>query len=188
MISDEILVQKIRNGDEAAFEALVSRYHGPIHSYVVRMGCDFHRAQDLVQDVFLKVFRNLDTYETQRLFRPWIYTIASNTFKDYLKKAYVRHDSVLFDEAESIPDYEPELEDLVAAQEDKQIVEQALDFLAPMHREVLVLRYYQELKLSEIAQMMNIPQGTVKSRLSTALHRVRDLLAKEAIFHDAAIR
>lgn len=184
MISDEQLILQIKQGDEAAFETLIRRYHGPIHAYISRMGCEFHAANDLVQEVFIKVCRNLSDYRTERPFRPWIYTIASNTFKDYLKKAYVRHDRLNFDDWDDTLEADDNLENRFMANAEREIVIAALGKLGENVREIVVLRYYQDLKLNEIAEMMQIPLGTVKSRLFTALRRLKDLLAKEVGFNE----
>lgn len=179
MYSDEQLARLFQQGDESALETIVHRYHGPIHAYIVRMGGEYHIASDLAQEVFIKVCRHIGRYKSDLPFRPWIYTIASNTYKDHLKKAYVQRDvtgTELGDELAVTLDT-PEASFLENSE--RETVLAALKQLGDMYREVLVLRYYQDLKLEEIALTLQIPVGTVKSRLSTALHRLEKVLVEE---------
>ena len=92
MIFNEESAIKLKQGDQTVLESLVRQYHGPIHAYLLRMGAEFHIANDLTQEVFIKVCRNIQSYNTKLAFKPWIYTIASNTYKDYLKKTHLKKD------------------------------------------------------------------------------------------------
>jgi RNA polymerase sigma factor (sigma-70 family) len=176
---DEELARQLKRGEQTALDALVRRYHGPIHAYFVRMGGEYHLAADLVQEVFIKVCRHIGYYRDGRPFRPWIYTIASNTYKDYLKKAYVQKDVLGLELAETAVTTADTPETAYLANADRERVRTVLQCLGEIYREVLVLRYYQELKLEEIALTLKIPVGTVKSRLSTALHTLKKLLREE---------
>lgn len=174
MIADEELIKQIKYGEKTALNLLLQRYHRPIHAYAVRMGFDYHIANDIVQDIFIKLIRNITSYETDRPFRPWLYTIASNTCKDYFKKAHVKRDVLTADTPEAPPAIADNPEDLFMLEEKRNQVAEALFRLSEIHREVIVLRYYQELKLEEIAAVLTIPLGTVKSRLSHALHHLKN--------------
>jgi RNA polymerase sigma factor (sigma-70 family) len=176
---DEELAIQVQQGNQAALEALVQRYHGPIHAYLVRMGGEYHLAADLVQEVFLKLCRHIGSYRSEMPFRPWIYTIASNTYKDYLKKAYVQRDVLGLELVETTATTADTPETAYLANADRERVKAVLQCLGEIYREVLVLRYYQDLKLDEIALTLGIPVGTVKSRLSTALHTIKKLLLEE---------
>lgn len=179
---DEELALQLQQGDEAALETLVRRYHGPIHAYVVRMGGEYHAASDITQEVFIKLCRNIRHYRGNLPFRPWIYTIASNTYKDYLRKAYVKKDVLGAETGEVAAITEtPETAFLEAAE--RRMVLEALQRLGEIYREVLILRYYQDLKLEEIALAVQIPVGTVKSRLSGALRQLKQLLAEGESIH-----
>lgn len=181
MIADEQLATQLQEGDESALEAIVRRYHGPIHAYIVRMGSDYHGANDIVQEIFLKVCRSISQYKHNLPFRPWIYTIASNTYKDHLKKAYVKHDVTGLENYQETAAAPETPEDTLLINWERNMVAAALGQLGQIHREVLVLRYYQELKLEEIAAVLQIPLGTVKSRLSTALHQLKKILVEEEV-------
>lgn len=183
MISDEELATKIKYGDENALDILIRRYHSPIHSYIIRMGLEYHLANDIVQEVFIKLIRGLENYDTNRPFRPWLYTIASNTYKDYFKKAYVQKDIPSFEVEDNKEDADNP-EDIFMLHEKREHVAAALQCLSEIQREAIVLRYYQDLKLDEISSVLNIPLGTVKSRLSNALHHLKKLLVEGVMQHD----
>ncbi|HBE79748.1 MAG TPA: RNA polymerase sigma factor [Firmicutes bacterium] len=178
---DEEFAAQLQHGDKMAFEAIVHRYHEPIYAYIVRMGSEYHIAADITQEVFLKVCKSIHQYKPDLPFRPWIYTIASNTYKDYLKKAYVQRDVPGLEITDSIAVTEDTPETAFLENSERAIVVEALKCLEEIYREVLILRYYQDLKLEEIAQTLQIPIGTVKSRLSTALHKMKTMLVKEEI-------
>jgi RNA polymerase sigma factor (sigma-70 family) len=184
LISDEQLMKQIKQGEQSALDTLIRRYHVPIHAYIVRMGLEYHQAADLVQEVFIKVIRNMQSYETDRPFRPWLYTIASNTYKDYFKKAYVQKDVLCSAVQETSISTADNPENVFFQQQERENVAAALHYLGQIHREVLVLRFYQELKLDEIAVVLKIPLGTVKSRLSHALHHLKKLLVEGAVCND----
>lgn len=182
LLSDEELATQIQQGDELAFETIVRRYHAPIHAYIARMGGEHHIGADIVQEVFIKVCRHIHCYKPDLSFRPWIYTIASNTYKDYLRKAYVQKDvlGMEFGDDMAVTLETPETVFLDISERERVL--KVVDLLGEIHREVLVLRYYQDLKLEEIALVLQIPLGTVKSRLSTALHYLKKMLIEEGSF------
>jgi RNA polymerase sigma factor (sigma-70 family) len=179
LLLDEELALQLQYGDTWALETIVHRYHASIHSYIVRMGSEYHIAADITQEVFIKVCRNIHQYKPDLPFRPWIYAIASNTYKDYLKKAYVQRDIPGLEIDDDIAATADTPETAFLETSERAVVVEMLTSLAEIYREVLILRYYQDLKLEEIAQTLQIPIGTVKSRLSTALHKMKTLLAKE---------
>ena len=179
LISDEELVRRIKYGDKEALDGLIRRYHKPLHAYIIRMGIESHLAGDIVQEIFIKLLGGIKMYEETRPFRPWIYTIACNAYKDYLKKAYVQRDVVMADlESKEIGEGDPE--EILLQREKRVCVAAALQGLSKIHREVVVLRYYQELKLEEMASILEIPTGTVKSRLYNALQQLKKCLQKGA--------
>lgn len=179
MFSDEQLAVQLQQGEEVALETIVRRYHGPIHAYITRVGAEYHVAADVVQEVFIKVCRHIDSYKPELSFKPWIYTIASNTYKDYLKKAYVQHDVLGLEIHNDIAAACDTPETAFLERAEREMVLEALQRLGDIYRQVLVLRYYQDLKLEEIALILEIPLGTVKSRLSTAIQHLRKIFVKE---------
>lgn len=181
MILDEELAKQLQQGSAVALEAIIRRYHEPIHAYIVRMGGEHHMAADITQEVFIKVCKGIHQYKPDLPFRPWIYAIASNTYKDYLKKAYVQRDLPGLEMKGDLAMTMDNPETTFLENSEREIVMKALTSLAEIYREILILRYYQDLKLGEIALTLQIPVGTVKSRLSAALHKLETMLVKGEI-------
>lgn len=175
IISDEELAVQLQQGNETALETLVLRYHSKIFSYVYRMSKNYHGANDITQEVFIKVCQNIKKYNAEFFFKTWIYVIASNTCKDYLKSAYVQRTVTGLEMPENILDSVDTPEELLLKQIDREMIIEVLNYLPDIHREVIILRFYEELKLDEIAVILNIPLGTVKSRLSNGLHNLKKL-------------
>ena len=177
--SDEQLMTAVMAGDQVAFAALVTRHHGPLLGYLYRLvGGDRPLAEDLVQETLLHVLRQR-TYQAARPFKPWLYAIATNLARDYFKSAAVRTLWRKGDEEEALLhlyDGKPSPEERVLAAEQGSEARAALVQLREEHRIVVVLRFYQEFSLQEIAEALRIPLGTVKSRLSVGVHRLRILL------------
>jgi RNA polymerase sigma-70 factor, ECF subfamily len=185
--SDEQLMAAVMSGDRAALAVLVSRHHAPLLGYLYRLvGGDRELAEDLVQETLLRVLRQR-TYACGHPFKPWVYTIATNLARDYAKSAQVRHRGRSSSDEEArllqLYDSAPGPEERALAAERGSTVQAALAELSEDYRVVILLRFYQEFSLSEIAQTLQIPLGTVKSRLSVGVHRLRALLApvREAV-------
>jgi len=182
--SDEILAQRIQTGDTSALAPLVERHHSRLIGYLYRLCGDRHLAEDLTQDAFVRVIRAIHTYHYPRPFKAWLYAIATNLHRDYAKRAETRYTTIDTDTAEEIleaPDIRPEhrIEQLA---ESNQVID-ALMTLSAEHRTVIVLRYYELFALKDIAEALDIPLGTVKSRLNNGLRHLRQHLEKD-FFHD----
>ncbi|HEX6798970.1 MAG TPA: RNA polymerase sigma factor [Ktedonobacterales bacterium] len=177
--SDEQLMAAVMAGDQVALAALVTRHHALLLGYLFRLvGGDRPLAEDLVQETLLRVMRQ-HSYPLDRPFKPWLYTIATNLARDHFKSAAVRlrersgdAEAPLF----HLRDDDPGPEARALAAEQGGEVRAALAQLGEEYREVVVLRFYQGFSLHEIAETLQIPLGTVKSRLSVGLHRLRMVL------------
>ena len=178
--SDEQLMTAVMTGDQVALAALVTRHHAPLLGYLYRLvGGDRQLSEDLVQETLLHVLRQR-TYQATRPFKPWLYTIATNLARDYFKSAAVRQRWQGGDAEEALlhlEDLEASPEERALAAEQGSEVRVALTQLCEEYRVVVVLRFYQGFSLQEIAQTLHIPLGTVKSRLSVGVHRLRSVLA-----------
>ncbi|HEX6480411.1 MAG TPA: RNA polymerase sigma factor [Ktedonobacteraceae bacterium] len=177
--SDEQLMTAVMAGDQVALAALVTRHHAPLLGYLYRLvGGDRPLAEDLVQETLLHVLRQR-TYRSNRPFKPWLYTIATNLARDHFKSAAVHQRWRGGDEEEALL----QLDDSAAGPEEHALaaeqgseVRAALAQLSEEYRIVLLLRFYQGFSLQEIAETLHIPLGTVKSRLSVGIHRLRSVL------------
>jgi RNA polymerase sigma-70 factor, ECF subfamily len=176
-LTDEALAQGIKQGNRQHLALLVERHHSPLIGFLYRMtDGDRTLAEDLAQESFLKVMRAIDQYQHPRPFKPWLYQIATNLVRDHYKRAETRRAVGMSDEVEWTGDDEPLPEEALVLDAEVQQVALALRSLPDHQRETIILRYYQELSLGEIAEILAVPVGTVKSRLSLGLGRLRELL------------
>jgi len=151
---------------------LVERHHSPLLGFLYRLtGGDRALAEDLTQEAFLRALRSIQQYQPARPFKPWLYAIAVNVARDHFKRAEVRYAVTLADDdLLALPD-PIGLEETIEI--DGPRVAAAIEALPVQQREAIILRYYQDLSLAEIAAVLAIPIGTVKSRLSLGLQRLR---------------
>ncbi len=170
--TDEQLAQRLQQGDQAALAALVERHYDPLMGYLYRMARgDRSLAQDLAQETFLRALRGIAGYAYPRPFKPWLYAIATNLARNHYTRADTRRtDSA--DDSDYGADDPPDA--ALLEQDEAQAVIAALDTLPAHQREVIVLYYYQSLSLQAIADTLAIPLGTVKSRLSIGVSRLRE--------------
>jgi RNA polymerase sigma-70 factor, ECF subfamily len=178
--SDEQLMAAVVAGDQMALTTLVTRHHAPLLGYLYRLvGGDRPLAEDMAQETFLRVMRQ-HIYQAGRPFKPWLYAIATNLARDHFKSAAVRQrwrDDCAEETLFQLCDRTPSPEEHFLATEQGSEVRAALAQLSEEYRVVVVLRFYQGFSLQEIAQTLQIPLGTVKSRLSVGVHRLRAVLA-----------
>ena len=175
--TDSEVVQSFLEGDERAFDVIVGRYAGKLRNFVARAVGDRAKAEDLVQETFIRVFRHLHRFDQSRKFSTWIYTIASNLAKNELRRRS-RSPIVLFQtlarnrERDGRPleweDPKARPDDLDRKRRASETVHEAVDLLPEHHRVVFVLRELKGLRYDEIAEATGQPVGTVKSRLSRA--------------------
>jgi RNA polymerase sigma-70 factor (ECF subfamily) len=174
MATDEDLMLKVAEGEEAAIEVIVRRHYDGIFSFIYRMTQDHHTAEDLTQETFVKLYKSASLYTYPRPFKPWLYTIARNLCKDHFKSAYQRHNQSWENPEEARSSESSDtLGEFIERQEERKIILNALNEMTTAHKEVLILRYYHHLSLEEISQIQGIPIGTVKSRLSYAVKKMR---------------
>lgn len=158
----------IAAGDERALATLVERFAPRIHGFLVRQTGSRDDADDLLQDTWVRVARGAPGFDARRRARPWIYGIAANLARDLQRRRVVRRLAAARDAAEpaSPPTFRPlERLDLRAH----------IERLGERHREVLALRFQDDLDEAEIAEALGIPRGTVKSRLHGALRELRKI-------------
>ncbi len=136
---------------------------------------DVHIAEDLFQEVFIKVYRMLETFRGESSIKTWILRIAANTCKDYLKSAYSRKVVPMMEFTEEAITSEDDYEE-VENEDTAQAVKNAVMQLPENHREVVMMVYYQEMSLDEAATVLEVPVGTVKSRLARAREKLKEKL------------
>lgn len=183
MPTDEELARGAQHGHRHDLATLVERHHGPLLGYLFRMsGGDRALAEDWAQETFLRLLRAMNQYRYPRPFKPWLYAIATNLARDHFKQAEMRHADSEADResawgAASDRSAGPEASVLIG--DEAQQVARAISALPLQQREAILLRYYQDWSLAEIGDALGVPLGTVKSRLSSGLRRLRGLLKDE---------
>jgi RNA polymerase sigma-70 factor (ECF subfamily) len=187
--SDEELMSSYRDGDEAAFEMLYRRYEKPLLNFIYRMVMDAADAENLCQETFFRVVRGKRKYQATAQFKTWLFRIALNLCRDRSRRMRHRSHLSLNAPALSQDDGDIELQELipdpssdpvkyVETDELEALVQGAIRSLPEDQRLVVILKEYQGLKLSEIADIMNCPTGTVKSLNHRAHEKLKRILAK----------
>ena len=180
---DEELVRRLRAGDEAAYENLLSRFQQQVYNLAYRLLNDAGDASDVVQEVFLKIFRNVGHFRRQSSLKTWIYRITVNEAHNQ-RRWFFRHRSRevgLDDEPDqvrtrNVPDSERSPFDCTFDREKHELIENALARINPLFRETVVLRDVEDLTYEEIAEVLQISLGTVKSRILRGREALRQEL------------
>ena len=176
-IEDYILIRRIQNGDSEAFETLVWKHYQNIYQFCVRRcNGDTALAADLTQDTFLKLIEHIQQYRLTGKFINFLLTIAVNTCNNHFKKK--SPDIVDMDTLSAVPS-NLNISEEVLRQEDAKIIQQAIDRLPDMQKEVVILRFYHDRKLKEIAAITGVSLPTAKSRLKQGLDKLKRYLDKE---------
>jgi RNA polymerase sigma-70 factor (ECF subfamily) len=178
---DAEAMRRFLEGDESAFDELVKRYTAPVYSLGYRMLGSAEAAEDAVQEIFAKVYRAAGRFDLSQRFFPWLYTIALNHLRSQLRsrKKLFNSGALAFDEELSTPGgggRGPEEE--VMRQEAEEQVQKALQQLKPIQRAVFLLRNMQELSVHETANILDIPENTVKTHFRRAREELRKKLSR----------
>ncbi len=186
--SDEELVADYLKGDEAALEILVKRYLPAIYGFSRRYVGDREKAADIAQETFVKVWRNLKKFDTNRAFKPWIFAIAKNTALDWLKRREdVPFSSFDIEETKEIDSLGADFsfpKGLADSIDRKRFVEKtkiALQKLPKNYHAVFEMRNQDQLTFKEIAAILKEPLNTVKSRYRRAVQAIRRQLSEQAL-------
>jgi RNA polymerase sigma-70 factor (ECF subfamily) len=180
---DEELIARFQKGDEQAYVELVNRYRDRLMTFVFRFVGDSEVAEDIVQDALVKVYTHRHFYKEIAKFSTWIYTIAGNLAKTELRKRKRRKISSLSqmglgDREYDLPAVEPESGETIQGEFTELQIQSAIQLL-PLHfRTVVILRDIQELSYEEISKIVDVPLGTVKSRINRARLQLQDQLKK----------
>ena len=177
--SDEVLLQAYLAGDRGAFQELIRRYSNELLHFLTRFLGSHAAAEDVFQETFLQVHLSAETFDLDRRFKPWLFTIAANKARDYHRKHKKRVKLSLSarigDDADSQSFMDlleaelPHPDEPILDAERSRLVKGVVDAMPTHLREILLLSYFQRLSYNQIADTLHIPLGTVKSRLHTAV-------------------
>jgi len=188
LADDSGVVTAFLGGEERAFEELVVRYQTRLLNFIYRTVGDRERAEDLVQEVFIRVYRHLHRFDRSKKFSTWVYTIASNLAKNELRNRS-RNPLVLFqtvkknwqdeDRPLEFEDSSTRPDDMYRKRHLRQVVEESVAKLPEHHRDVFILRELEGKSYEEIAEITGCNLGTVKSRLNRARNSFAEIVAPE---------
>ena len=181
---ERLLIERMKQGAQEAYEAFLARFQQPVYNLVSRLLPDPSEAPDVVQEVFLKVFRKVGRFRGDSSLKTWVYRIALNEAHNHCRW-YRRHRQQEVGFGECAPEREMVLRsggqspfETAAARESRALVEEALAALSPVLREAVVLRDMEDLSYEEIAEILQVPLGTVKSRILRGREALRAELEK----------
>ena len=181
-LTDEELISRFQNDDVYSFNILVQRYTNPIYNYICRFISDSAEAEDIVQETFYRLFKNKHYYKEIAKFSTWIYTIAGNLAKTELRRKKRRkflsiNNFMSTDKDYDIPDPDSNPEKNLNSLVTDEIIQKAIAKLSPKFKEVILLRDVQGFSYEEIAVVVNVPLGTVKSRVNRARLKLQEDLS-----------
>lgn len=176
-LSDEALMHEFtRTRAHDFFETLYTRYADSVFSYVLWLSGDANTAKEVSQEVFIKIYHKSEHFDDKKVFKAWLITVVKNTWKNTVrtssnyKARLARFQTLQIPENSWEPDTDPRLERVHAA----------MPQLSEEHREIIVLKYSQNLTIPEIAEVLQLSAGTVKSRLFYAIQKLRKITANES--------
>ena len=184
-MQDELLIRRAQRGDADAFEQLLLEHQKNVYNLCYRMAGDPDDAMDLSQETFLRAWRCLDQYQFASAFSTWLYRLCSNICIDFLRRRRRQQTVPLtFEDADgeeqtyAVPDAQPLPEEQVELKLTRETLAAAMAQLLPEHRAVLQLRVVNEMSYEQIADVLDIQIGTVKSRLSRARNQLKKILER----------
>ena len=184
-MQDELLIRRAQRGDADAFEQLLLEHQKNVYNLCYRMAGNPDDAMDLSQETFLRAWRCLDQYQFASAFSTWLYRLCSNICIDFLRRRRRQQTVPLtFEDADSeeqtyaVPDAQPLPEEQVELKLTRETLAAAMAQLLPEHRAVLQLRVVNEMSYEQIADVLDIQIGTVKSRLSRARNQLKKILER----------
>ena len=182
--TDEELVEACLAGEDSAFDVLLGRWEKRIRGAIYRLVGSDEEARDLCQEAFLKAYKSLRSFKQEARFSSWLYQIALNLCRDRIRRRRGKT-MVSLDELEeggaAMPVAGPTALDLLQERDTSRLVAQAIEALPGEQREVIILKEYQGLTFLEIAQVLDVPISTVKTRLYRGLDQLRSRLEREGL-------
>lgn len=176
-MNEILLISRARNGDREAFGALVEQYRDNVYRLAYRMCGNEYDADEAAQEAFVAAWRALPNFRGDAKFSTWLYRLTTNAAIDVMRREK-RHQTVGDGEMMEVADDADSPQETVERTEQQEAVQRALATLSEEYREVLLLRYMEELDYAEIAEVLKLPSGTVKSRINRAKAALKTALLK----------
>ncbi|MFD1738403.1 RNA polymerase sigma factor [Bacillus salitolerans] len=178
LVDDQQLIKEINNGSEAAMEVLTRRYYKPIYGFIYRKVGNKETAYDLTQEIFIKVIQRIPSYSQKGTFKSWLFSIAVNHCRDYWGSAHYRNSLQHIELPESLESNGSSVSYIFERKKSRDQVRSAIQSLPEYQREALILKYFHDMKIKEIAVVTNASVPTVKSRLKQGLGKLANLLER----------
>jgi RNA polymerase sigma-70 factor (ECF subfamily) len=181
-LTDQQLITLYTLGNINAFEGIINRYAQVLYKYAFKLTNNKDIAHDIVQETFIKIWKNINKFELEKNFKTWIYTIANRTTIDYIRKTKSINFSTLDNEDlkfdENIPDDELLPDEIFEKAENIKLIQDSLFTLSIENRTILLLHHGEEMTFEEIATVINKPMNTVKSQYRRSLIKLREIINK----------
>ena len=186
MDEEKKFIERVLRGDRESFAMIIQKYHTPLLNYVGRMVGEREMALDFTQEIFIKSYSSLHTYQPHYKFSTWLFKIASNTMIDYWRKK--RLDTFSVDQhydqdgrqSFEIPDSDKPVARQYELSQLREKIEKALERIPPQLRELFIWRHVNEFSYEEIAEIKGLPLGTIKNRVFQAKELIRRSLERES--------
>ncbi|MFC5602018.1 RNA polymerase sigma factor [Sporosarcina koreensis] len=183
MEDEQRLIQQVLAGDKQAYAHIINKYKNQLYATILRMTKNPQDAQDLVQDAFIKVYRNLGKYDASGSFSSWLYRVAINHCMDEFRKKRYSTIQVEIDEAKVVNREHPEV--VFLKKEKSRQLERLIATLPEDERLIILLRYVNEISYEEIGEVMDVPLSTVRNKLHRAKKKMRETVKREGgYFHE----
>ncbi len=177
-------ISRVLKGDKEEYAFLVNRYKNKIYGLLRGMGADDQDAQDLTQETFIRAYRKLAVHETSKSFAAWLYTIASNLFKDLRRKS---HPMGWMEESPPVPSADDNPEAILLQGEHRTELQVLMRQLPPNYRVALLLRYTNDLSYEEMSEVLDVPLNKIQNDLYRAKLRLKKMLTAEEVRTDAML-
>lgn len=171
-MTDEMIMEAVKNGDLQQVSVLFERYHKRIYNFLARMTIDRDLAEDLTQNVFLRIMKYRSSYREGMRFQSWIYQVARNIFSDH----YQAHKNKFSDfiTVDKISDHLPESEETYDREEQEKLLTRSMALLSDEQRELLVLTRFQHMKYEDVALIMDTTVANIKVKVHRAIAKLRE--------------
>ncbi len=189
-VNDEELVKRVKNGDVDAFEEIIAKYEKRVFSLIYNVTKNENEIEDLAQEVFIKVYKNIDKFQGKSSLYTWIYRITTNLCLDYIKK---RREIIYIDEKIQYGDGEVDIQlstneklqdELYEEKELKEKLQKSIDKLPDKQKMMIILRDIKGLSYEEISKILEMKLGTVKSQINRARIKLKEILEKDGTYLD----
>jgi RNA polymerase sigma factor (sigma-70 family) len=171
-MTDEMIMEAVKNGDLQQASLLFERYHKRIYNFLARMTVDRDLAEDLTQNVFLRIIKYKSSYREGMRFQSWIYQVARNIFSDHYQANKNKFSD--FIEVDKISDHVPESEESFEREEQEKLLTRSMAMLNDEQRELLVLTRFQHMKYEDVAVIMDTTVANIKVKVHRAIAKLRE--------------